>query len=140
MTNTNNHSSLQQNSWRLVDAIRVLYYWKRKSVVYIISLFFLSSLLQSRVLCYNCAICRWNCADVYRLLDYLTPIHTESRKGHIHSPTPSQKKVMPAHTHPQPAKKWSHPANKRSHLPTTEKGNVTCLTHIYVKSIPFLQY
>lgn len=135
------NGSLQQNSGRLVDAIRVLYYWTKKSVVDFISLFFLSSLLQSRVLCYNCAICRWNCADVYRLLDYFTPIHTESRKGHIHSPTPSQKKVMAAHTHPQSAKKWSHPAKKGHTYPhITEKGNVTCLTHIYVKSIPFLQY
>lgn len=34
------NGSLQQNSGRLVDAIRVLYYWTRKSVVDFISLFF----------------------------------------------------------------------------------------------------
>ena len=58
------------------------------------------------------------------------------------------KKVTLTHTHPHPAKKRSHSptpthtqpkkAHTRPHI--TEGKNVTCLTHIYVKSIPFSQY
>ena len=65
-----------------------------------------------------------------------TPTHTYShpaKKGHTHPhpPTPSQKYVTLTHTQPRNG-------HTRPHI--TEGKNVTCLTHIYVKSIPFSQY
>ena len=93
--------------------------------------FFLSSLLQSRVLCYNCAICKRNCADVYRLLDYFTPTHAHPHRV---------KKRSHSFTHTQPENGYIQPKKCYTYPHITEKGNATCLTYIYVKSIPFLQY
>ena len=62
-------------------------------------------------MCYNCAICRWNCADVYRLLDYFTPTHTHPHRV---------KKRSHSFTHTQPEK-----GHARAHPPTTSQKMVT---------------
>ena len=62
-------------------------------------------------MCYNCAICRRNCADVYRLLDYFTPTHTHPHRV---------KKRSHSFTHTQPEK-----GHARAHPPTTSQKMVT---------------
>ena len=70
--------SSSSSSW-FADVVKVLYYWKSKSLVDFVSLLFLSSLLHLRELYYNLQLmsttqkyfhnsnCRPNCRDVYRL-------------------------------------------------------------------------
>ena len=41
--------------------------------------------------------------------------------------------VMPAHTHPQPAKKWLHPAKKMLHLPTHNWKRECHMSNIYIR-------
>ena len=64
--------------------------------------------------------------------------HTQPKKGHTQPQplTPSQKKVTPTHTHPDPDKKGhTQPKEGHPHTHITEIKNVMCLTHTYKYSL-----
>ena len=100
------NNSLQQNSWRLVDAIRVLYFWKRKSVVDFISLFFYHHYCNLEY----CATIVQFVSGLRRCIPTFRLFHTHPRPS-----TPSQEKVT--FIHPHPARKRSCPRTPTHNQP-----------------------